>query len=94
MADYPTWKVSPLKVEDVRTTGGLLVFHSGRSRFPIGLEPATAVLLFNPETALAGLKLMRENLQQMRFASPDPREELEQAQLRLDELIRMYENLV
>lgn len=54
------------------------------------------MVLLDPQTVYDGLRAMRANLDQhgmdgMRFSS---REDFEAFQLRLDELLRMYENLV
>lgn len=94
----PKWKISPIQTdaETGKLKGGYPQVFLPGYKFPTTLKPANWLALFDPQVVQDGLKAMQANLNQhgehgMRFRS---REEFEAFQLRLEELIRMYENLI
>lgn len=98
MEKKPSWKIRPIEAdpETGKLKGGFPQVFLPGYRFATTLNPATWLALFDPQAVYDGLRTMRANLDQhgmdgMRFKD---QAEFEAFQLRLDELIRMYQNLI
>lgn len=102
------WKIPPIRPSlnpdgtqtvdtkgNLRFSGGLPLAHI-RSLFPTALPAEDWLALLDPQTVMAGLQAMRANVDAhgmagMRFRG---QAEFEAFQLRLDELIKTYNNLI
>ena len=96
----PYWTVSTVRgsIRQGKLHGNLIWFLNGYDEraapaAAMVLSPIATTLLFEPAAVMDALLLMRENLSEdkLYFSS---RAEFEAVQLKLDDLIRQYENLI
>lgn len=97
----PYWRIGELH-NGSRPIGNLIWEINGhfgnavagsQPRARLAIAPAVFLLMIEPEMLMNALILMRDNMSERKLYFRN-REEFEQAQLKLEELIRQYSNLV